>query len=145
MPPPDRQTIDLFEAARPVREEWLPRDVRTGLDEVVLPRRSVLLAGHIGERVETVFGLNLDFIYSPVGGIPALVAEGAVAGEISVWWAIQLLRNLLPVDAQKTVQHRPWRARPNAAGVTHQSARRLWVAIQWRARALAEVTSGGVF
>ena len=88
----NRQPIDLFEAARPVRKEWLPRDVRTGLDEVVLPRRSVLLARNIGERVETVFGFNLDLIYSPVGGIPALVAEGAVAGEISVWLTIQLFR-----------------------------------------------------
>ena len=85
----NRQAIDLFEAAGPVGEEGPPCDVRAGFDEVVLPRGSVLLARHVGERVKAVFRPDLNFIYRFVGGIPLFMAEGPVARGIAVRWAIQ--------------------------------------------------------
>ena len=72
---PDRQPVDLLEAARPVGIEALPGDFAARAGRLLLPGRTVPLQSHVGERVEAVLGRQLDRVDGLVGLARALATE----------------------------------------------------------------------
>lgn len=90
----DAQPVDLVEAARPVRQKWLPSLGFRGewLRAFLLPGRSIRLHGHVRERVIAVVRLQLDLVDWSVIRALALSTKRSIGMEVAVWRSVQLHR-----------------------------------------------------
>src|SRR5262249_59917688 len=79
----DRQPVDLLEAARAVGKEALAMGGGTGRGTFLLPRRSVGLPRHVGQRIEAVLRLELDLVDRLVARAPALFSEPSLGARRS--------------------------------------------------------------
>jgi hypothetical protein len=88
----DRQAVDLFEAARPVRIKALACLVggSTRRGAFFLPGLAVRLPRHVWQRIEAVLGLELDLEHGLVVRAGPLFAEDTFGVEISVRRSVKL-------------------------------------------------------